>query len=73
MLRMQVHLSLRSNPYDGKGTVATKGTKDEKRMREICNGNGRGTQDIRSRSPSRRANCGCFFREIGASLRSCSG
>ena len=33
------------NPYDGKGTVATKGTKDEKRMREICNGNGRGTQE----------------------------
>lgn len=33
------------NPYDGKGTVATKGTKVEKRMREICNGNGRGTQE----------------------------
>ena len=26
------------NPFDGKGTVATKGTKDEKRMREICQG-----------------------------------
>ena len=26
------------NPFDGKGTVATKGTKDEKRMKELCNG-----------------------------------
>ena len=26
------------NPFDGKGTVATKGTKDEKRMRELCQG-----------------------------------
>ena len=24
-------------PFDGKGTIATKGTKDEKRMRELCN------------------------------------
>lgn len=27
----------RCNPFDGKGTVATNGTRDEKRMRELCN------------------------------------
>ena len=28
----------KSNPFDGKGTEATKGTKNEKRMRELCGG-----------------------------------
>ena len=28
----------KTNPFDNKGTVATKGTKDEKRMKELCQG-----------------------------------